>query len=108
MVRMKHNISNILAELVSLIAITALIGCAELRTVRVVDPSGQPIAGAKVVAVSLSINSSPHVTDKNGETSLPDNIQEVKWMQVSMPGFQTLHTEKPSSWPSSVTLHPEK
>ena len=54
----------------------------------VVDEFGNPIFGAEVVPVSLSINYTPVFTDHDGSTRLPWVLQSIKWISVKKAGFQ--------------------
>ena len=91
---------------VTVVVVAAFLGsgCGPRRIVRVVDPSGLPIAGAEVRAVSLSMDSNPSVTDAKGEAELPGLAQEVRWVRVSGPGGETVDVGVPARWPLQVTL----
>ena len=75
-------------------------------SVIVTDVAGQPIAGATVAAVALSTTTGPNLTDTNGKTQLPGNIQGVKWVRVSATGFETVQVEVPQNWPLRIQLQP--
>lgn len=85
-------------------------GCStfsQQRRVQVVDPSGAPIAGAVVEGQTMSMNTGPIITDAKGEATARDNIQGLKWINVSKDGYQTANVNAPSTWPLRVTLVPQ-
>ncbi|WP_265594162.1 carboxypeptidase-like regulatory domain-containing protein [Haloferula sp. BvORR071] len=91
---------------VSLMILCGLIaGCGSTPPdVLVVDRSGSPIAGAKVEPVAPSINYNANTTDKKGELNLPARVQEVKWLDVSAPGFKKAHVDYTGAKPQRVVL----
>lgn len=89
-----------------LVACVCLVGCSSREAVQVIDPSGQPIAGANVVAVSLSMNAGPIATDAQGKAELPANVQGTRWIEVSKNGFETTRVDVPKAWPARITLKP--
>ena len=91
--------------LILLGAVVGLAGCSGL--VQVVDPAGQPVVGAEVLAVSLSMTAGPNITDGQGEAFLPGNLQNVKWVQVSKPWYRTVQVEVTETWPLHVMLEPK-
>ena len=92
---------------IALFLVATIAGCSSPPLVEVVDPSGKPIEGANVQAVSLSINSLPNATNKKGEALLPANIQGAKWVLVTKPGYEPKERELPMAWPLRITLTPE-
>jgi hypothetical protein len=84
----------------------ALTGCTSRKVVHVVDSNGAPIQGAKVEAVSPSINSAPNLTNAGGDALLPSNIQGAKWVGVSKTGYEAIQVSLPSQWPLQITLKP--
>ncbi len=79
-------------------------GCANL--VIVTDPEGDPVPGAKVYGISLSITAGPNATDSRGRAEVPDTIQRAQWVTVAKPGFATAHVDAPDEWPLRVVLQP--
>ena len=91
-----------------LIFIVVCVGCNSYKVVKVYDDDGKPIAGAEVEAVSLSINSAPNLTDDEGKTTLPFNIQGTKWVQVSKSGYRFAQVGVPERWPLIITLEKDE
>lgn len=81
-----------------------LAGCGSSPDVVVVDRSGAPVAGAAVEAVSHTINYTPSNTDEDGEASLPQRAMEVKWLNVTAPGFKKAHVDYTGGKPQTVVL----
>ena len=105
---------NSLFRIILFVSITA-IGCATYVTaskkadVVVVNPSGKPIAGAKVTPISHSIHYPSVLTNKNGEARIKTAIQKVVWIKVSKEGFhdsQLLDFNEKK--PIKVELQPKK
>ena len=90
----------------SLMALCGLVaGCGSTPPdVLVVDRSGAPIAGATVEPIAPSINYNGNPTDENGELNLPARVQEVKWLNVSAPGFKKAHVDYTGAKPQRVVL----
>jgi hypothetical protein len=81
------------------------IGCAT-HTVVVTDAAGNPVAGADVIPVGLSINGAPVKTDAKGEASIPESAggQDAKWINVSKSGYAPVQAGVPAAWPLRVML----
>jgi hypothetical protein len=100
-------------RLFGLIGIPVAIACAASAAgcagrVEIVSMSGEPIAGARVVPVTPSMNGSPALTDAGGKASVPRFIggQGVAWIDVSKAGFEHQHVAVGSRWPVHVVLAP--
>ncbi len=90
---------------VLLVALSLLIYvCCSASDVVVTDRAGVPVAGAMVESVTLSASYRPTVTDKKGGADLPWAVQEVKWLNVSAPGFETAHVDYTGGRPQRVIL----
>jgi hypothetical protein len=89
-------------------AFSLLIACAGCGThaVIVTDAAGNPIAGADVSPVGLSVNGAAVKTDAKGEASVPDNAggQDAKWINVSKAGYAPVQIDVSAAWPQRVTL----
>src|SRR5689334_21206288 len=89
------------------VLIAVSLSCAERQIVKVSDSAGQSVQGARVQAVSLSLNSTPNITDAQGEATVPSMVQGAKWISVSKAGFETIQVDMPKQWPLRVTLKPQ-
>jgi hypothetical protein len=63
-----------------------LTSCSRQPDVIVTDHAGLPVAGAKVEAVTASINYAPILTDDKGQATLPSTVQKVETLNVTAPG----------------------
>lgn len=80
--------------------------CAGTR-VTVRDPTGRPVAGAKVRGLAASITTAV-VTDARGEARLPWTIQDVGWVHVRDDGYCPTVPVDVRGKPRAITvvLHP--
>lgn len=69
--------------LIGIAIILVITGC---HDVRVIDSQGNPVAGAEVRAVSFSMNTGPAITNADGWSSLPTNIQGTRWIEIRYQG----------------------
>jgi hypothetical protein len=77
--------------------------------VHVVDLTGEPIQGASVAPVSLSLSGAAKLTDAHGDAEVPLNISsvaETKWVNVSQKGFESQQVDIPKKWPLRIVLQP--
>jgi hypothetical protein len=96
----------LLSTIAAIMVAITIAGCARGQ-VQVVDLTGKPIQDAQVAPVSLSMNGKPMATDDSGEASVPLNIgQDIKWVDVSKPGFAPTQVQVPPQWPMKVVLQP--
>lgn len=63
-----------------------LAGCSKPELI-VLDSSGIPLQGAKVVGTSLSVSGQATFTDKGGKAHIPRAVQETKWISIFKPGY---------------------
>ena len=75
-----------------MISISLICACS---SVRVTDSNGKPIHNADVWAVSLSMNAGPKLTDENGRSRIPFNIQGAKWVSVGKKGYESKSLDYP-------------
>jgi hypothetical protein len=80
--------------------------CSRTPDVVVSDPAGVVIVGAKVEPLSPSLNHPAVTTNGKGEANIPRGIQDVKWLNVSAPGFTAVHVEYGNLKPQRVVLKP--
>jgi hypothetical protein len=66
-----------------------LAGCSNADLV-IVDTSGKPIAGAKIIGTSLSISGQSSISDGKGQAKIPWATQPTKWISVSKDGFRSV------------------
>jgi len=64
-----------------------LAGCSNPDLI-IMDTTGRPIAGAKIVGTSLSIGGQSSTSDVKGHAKIPWAVQETKWISVSKDGFR--------------------
>jgi hypothetical protein len=79
-----------------------LIGCDK---VRVIDNNGNPIVGAEVCAVGLTLSNGPNITDHNGFANIPTCIQEIKWISVNCKGYGSAYINVPKKYPLTISLN---
>ena len=90
---------------IPLMALCVLVtGCGSTPDVVVTDRAGAPVAGASVEAVAHSINYTPITADEDGQVELPQRFLEVKWLNVSAPGFKKAHVDFTGGKPQTVVL----
>jgi hypothetical protein len=65
----------------------ALGGCTHPE-LRIIDSSGVPIEGAKVVGTSMSFSGQCSYSDKQGHAKIPWAVQPTKWISVYHAGYQ--------------------
>ena len=102
---MRCNNSLLMAAF-AIVASSIFAGCLTPKTVIVLNPSGMPIAGAEVAAVSASMNGAWITTDAKGHAKVHDNPQGIQWIRVRKTGYYSVTVDVPSTWPLSVTLNP--
>ena len=56
----------------------------------VVDSTGAPIKGARVVGVSMSTSGRTTCTDERGHAQIPNAPQQTVWIAVSKLGYQAV------------------
>jgi hypothetical protein len=86
----------------------AFAGCDNSGIVDVVDPAGNPVAGASVTPVTASMNGNAVTADGKGEALIPTSmgVQATHWVSVSKAGFTAVQVPVPKAWPLRVTLAP--
>lgn len=72
------------------------------------DTKGLPISGAKVIAMSYSIDMKSVLTNYRGEAALKTNVQTLKWVNVEKEGYESLHVQITGEWPLYVQLHDQQ
>jgi hypothetical protein len=55
--------------------------------VRVVDARNIPVSGARVEAITPSMNLAIRTTDASGTVSLPHSPQNIEWVSVKQDAF---------------------
>jgi hypothetical protein len=90
----------------TVLMVSALLGCASPHIFHVTDIAGDPLPGAGVTSVSLSMAAGPNFTDAMGNAALPSNVQGGRWIEVSKSGFQPVCLDVPATWPIRITLRP--
>jgi len=88
-------------------ALMVLSGCASRKTVTVVDDSGTPVQGARVVVQAMSIEGIPALTATDGVAKVDTEVVGARWVAVSKQGYQTEQVGMPVSWPLKVVLKKE-
>jgi hypothetical protein len=68
------------------------------------DVQGNPIPGALIYSVSLSMDIGPAKTNARREARVPSHIQGTHWVDVSKNGYRSVRVEVPCSWPLMITL----
>ena len=91
----------------SIFAVSFLFGSIGEKVI-VTDEDGRPVQGAKVYALSLSVNSGPTETNAKGEASIPSNVQGTKWILITKSGYKELQAAMPDEWPLRLTLERPK
>ena len=71
---------------VLLACLLSLVGCAGPDLI-VLDSSGAPVEGAKIVGASLSIGGQTGYSDKQGHADIPGAVQPTKWISIYKPGY---------------------
>jgi len=66
-----------------------LAGCSNPDLI-ITDATGKPIAGAKIVGTSLSIDGQSSTSDRKGHAKIPWAVQQTKWISVSKDGFRAV------------------
>jgi hypothetical protein len=84
---MKISCSIKLPLLAIVVSGSVLAGCSS-PDLLIVDSSGKPIAGAKVVGASLSIGGQSTQSDDKGRANIPSAVQPTKWVSVYKEGFR--------------------
>jgi hypothetical protein len=97
-----------LQVLLALLFILSGAGCvtpsSRMPDVLVQDSSGQPLAGARIVAHSLSMSGLTAYTDARGRAQIPSTIQPTLWITVSHAGYQSKWIELDGRNPLVVVL----
>lgn len=84
-----------------------LTSCSRHPDVVVTDHTGMPVAGAKVEAVTPSLNYAPTLTDAKGHASLPSTAQKIETLNITAPGSATKVTVRYNgAKPHRVSLAP--
>ena len=76
-----------LLSLISAASLAILLGACATRSVRVVDARNIPVSGARVEAITASMNLAIRTTDASGTVSLPHSPQNIEWVSVKQDGF---------------------
>ena len=67
--------------------VLAIASCRQPNVI-VVDSAGTAIEGASVESISLSINGSSSLTDKNGAVNISEGgVQATEWISVTKAGY---------------------
>ncbi|MBL7214391.1 MAG: hypothetical protein ISS71_01800 [Phycisphaerae bacterium] len=83
-------------------------GCSSPLQVMVKDEEGRPIQNAEVYAISLSITSEPHLTNKKGIAHVPLFIgQQARWISVAKEGYAGTFFDTPKTKKIEVALKQE-
>ncbi len=83
----------------------ALVACAKPNVI-VVDSKGNPIKGASVEPITLSMNLASKLTDKDGKVEITKGaIQKTEWISVTKAGYVSSdHTKFDQPKPIKVIL----
>jgi hypothetical protein len=96
-----------LPVLLALLFILSGAGCvtpsSRMPDVLVQDSWGQPLAGARIVAHSLSMSALAY-TNARGRARIPSTIQATLWITVSHAGYQSRWIELDGRNPQVVVL----
>ena len=71
-----------------------------------VDDSGAPVSGARVVVQAMSMEGSPTFTAGDG-TAAVDMVAGARWIAVTKQGYERAHIDMPTNWPLKVVLKKE-
>ena len=85
-------------------ATLSLGGCIESRTIYVTDGSGNPIAGAAVRPIALSISGEITYTDQNGRATLQAIGQRTQRIAVSKDGYESADVPVAESGRTHISL----
>jgi hypothetical protein len=77
-----------LLPLIAAVSLAILLGACATRSVRVVDARRIPVSGARVEAITPSMNLAIRTTDALGTVSLPHSPQNIEWVSVKQDGFE--------------------
>ena len=77
-----------LLPLIAAVSLAALLAACATRSVRVVDARRTPVSGARVEAITPSMNLAIRTTDASGTVSLPYSPQNIEWVSVKQDGFE--------------------
>ena len=69
-----------------LVCMLSLVGCAGPDLI-VLDSSGAPVEGAKIVGTSLSISGQTSYSDEKGCANIPSAVQQTKWISIYKKGY---------------------
>jgi hypothetical protein len=61
-------------------------GCSKPDLI-VLDTTGNPVQGARVVGASLSVGGQATFTDRWGKAQIPGAVQETKWISIYKHGY---------------------
>jgi hypothetical protein len=75
-----------MSALAPLAAALLLCACSG-QQVRVQDPAGRPIEGARVVGVTASLDTAPVFTDADGEVRVPWTPEDLWWVKAWGDGY---------------------
>ena len=90
----------------ALCALFAFVGCASKKSVAVVDDSGAPVPGARVVVQAMSMEGAPTFTAGDG-TAEVDTITGARWLAITKQGYERAQVDMPTNWPLKVVLKKE-
>jgi hypothetical protein len=88
-------------------ALLMLGGCANRKSVTLVDDSGSPISGVRIVAQAMSIEGVPAFTSADGTAKVDTGVLGARWLAITKDGYQREQVNLPASWPLRVTLKKE-
>jgi|LakMenEpi03Aug12_release.lakeMendotaPanAssembly.Ray.scaffolds.fasta_scaffold353066_2 hypothetical protein len=74
--------------LIAAVSLAALLAACATKTVRVIDARNIPVSGARVEAITPSMNLAIRTTDASGTVSLPHSPQNIEWVSVKQDGFE--------------------
>ena len=89
----------------------ALVACAKPNVI-VVDSKGNPIKGASVEPITLSMNLPAKLTDKDGKIEITKGaIQKTEWISVTKAGYVSsghIKFDQPKPIKVTLTFEPKK
>lgn len=104
-----NNLSRVLFTVFLLVGGLLAGACsnAKVADVVVVDESGNPISGATIEPVSMSINYPKVMTYESGDAWIGEKVQNVKWLKVSKKGYESAKVDFKGPKPVRVVLEKE-
>ena len=104
---MSHR--NAFRFLVPLLLLLSLLSGCSNRRLLVIDMNGNPVAGAKVIVKSASLNGETTYTDDNGLTTVKDpSSQYPIRISISKEDIGSTLIAYPGIWPAEVILRPNE